>query len=86
MLTGIFKRDFLIKMHLQFSIMGSVLSSATKIKINIFEKVLCHLKKLRELAELLGVTEKATSKRLEAMGMIQKQENWVPYELKPIDV
>ena len=26
------------------------------------------------------------SKRLKAMGMIQKQGNWVPYELKPRDV
>ena len=34
----------------------------------------------------LGVTQQAISKRLKAMGMIQKQGNWVPYELKPRDV
>ena len=39
-----------------------------------------------ELARSLGVTQQAISKRLKAMGMIQKQENWVPYELKPRDV
>jgi len=42
-----------------------------------------------ELARSLGVTpnwEQAISKCLEAMGMIQKQGNWVPYELKPRDV
>ena len=39
-----------------------------------------------ELARSLGVTEQAISKRLKAMGMIQKQGNWVPYELKPRDV
>ena len=35
---------------------------------------------------MLGLTEKAISKRLKAMGMIQKQGNWVLYELKPRDV
>ncbi|KYM81653.1 Major facilitator superfamily domain-containing protein 6, partial [Atta colombica] len=39
-----------------------------------------------ELARSWGVTQQAISKRLKAMGMIQKQENWVPYELKPRDV
>jgi len=39
-----------------------------------------------ELAESLGVTQQAVSVRLTAMGMIQKQGNWVPYELKPKDV
>jgi len=39
-----------------------------------------------ELAESLGVTQQAISVRLRAMGMIQKQGNWVPYELKPRDV
>jgi len=39
-----------------------------------------------ELAESLGVTQQAVSVRLRAMGMIQKQENWMPYELKPRDV
>jgi len=39
-----------------------------------------------ELARSLGVTQQAISKRLKAMGMIQKQGNWVSYELKPRDV
>ena len=39
-----------------------------------------------ELARSLGVTQQAISKRLKAMGMIQKQGNWVPHELKPRDV
>ena len=39
-----------------------------------------------ELAESLGVTQKNISKRLKVMRMIQKQGNWVPYELKPKDV
>ena len=39
-----------------------------------------------ELARSLGVTQQAISKRLKAMGIIQKQENWVPYELNPRDV
>jgi len=30
--------------------------------------------------------QQTVSVRLRAMGMIQKQENWVPYELKPRDV
>jgi len=30
------------------------------------------------LAESLGVTQPAISKRLKAMGTIQKQGNWVP--------
>ncbi|GFU26709.1 mariner Mos1 transposase [Trichonephila clavipes] len=40
----------------------------------------------QELSGSLGVTQQATSKRLEVMGMIQKLGNWVPYELKPRDV
>ncbi|EGI60667.1 Mariner Mos1 transposase, partial [Acromyrmex echinatior] len=36
----------------------------------------------KELARSLGVTQSAISKRLKAMGMIQKPGNWVPYELK----
>ncbi|EGI66234.1 Mariner Mos1 transposase, partial [Acromyrmex echinatior] len=39
-----------------------------------------------ELAESLGVTKKAVSARLRVMGIIQKQGNWVPYELKSRDV
>ena len=39
-----------------------------------------------ELAESLGMIQQAISKRLKAMGMIQKQGNCVPYELKPRDV
>ena len=39
-----------------------------------------------ELARSLGVTQQAILKRLKTMGMIQKQGNWVPYELKPRDV
>ncbi|UYV70850.1 SETMAR [Cordylochernes scorpioides] len=36
-----------------------------------------------ELAETLGVTQQAISNRLKVMDMVQKQGNWVPYELKP---
>ena len=35
-----------------------------------------------ELADTLGVTQQAVSVRLKSMGMIQKQGNWVSYELK----
>ena len=39
-----------------------------------------------ELARLLEMTQQAISKCLKAMGIIQKQGNWVPYELKSRDV
>ena len=39
-----------------------------------------------ELAEFLGVTQAAISKRLKATGYVQKQGDWVPHELKPRDV
>ena len=39
-----------------------------------------------ELAESLEVTQQVISKRLKVMRMIQKQGNWIPYELKPRDV
>ena len=39
-----------------------------------------------EIAETLGVTQQAISNRLKAMGMVQKQGQWVPSELKPRDV
>ena len=35
-----------------------------------------------ELAESLGMTQQAISKRLKVMEMIQKQVNWVPYEFE----
>jgi len=38
------------------------------------------------LAGSFGVTQQAISKRLKAVAMIQKQRNWVPYDLKPRDV
>ena len=34
----------------------------------------------------LEVTQQNISLRLKAMGMIQKQGNWIPYELKPRDI
>ena len=34
-----------------------------------------------ELADTLGVTQQVVFVRLKSMGMIQKQGNWVPYEL-----
>lgn len=39
-----------------------------------------------ELANALGVDQTTVGKRLKAMGMIHKQGNWVPHELKPRDV
>ncbi|KAM0736914.1 Mariner Mos1 transposase [Formica fusca] len=36
-----------------------------------------------ELALTLGVTQQAISHRLKSLGLIQKQGNWVPYELTP---
>ena len=38
------------------------------------------------LADALGVDHSTVSIRLKAMGMISKQGNWVPYELKSRDV
>ena len=35
----------------------------------------------QELAESLNVDRSTISRRLKAIGMIQKQRNWVPYEL-----
>lgn len=39
-----------------------------------------------ELAKSLGVDQTTISRRLKALGMIQKQGNWVPHELKPRDI
>ena len=44
----------------------------------------CHTQK--DLASALGVTHQAISKRLHALGMIQKQGFWVSYDLKPREV
>ena len=41
---------------------------------------------LKELAEALSVAQSTVSTHLHALGMIQKQGNWVAYELKPRDV
>ena len=39
-----------------------------------------------ELGGSLGVDHSTVFRRLRALGMIQKQRNWVPYELKSRDV
>ena len=39
-----------------------------------------------KLTELLEVDCSTVDKRLSALGMIQKQSNWMPYKLKPNDV
>ena len=39
-----------------------------------------------ELAESLGVDHSTIYRRLNVLRVIQKQGNWVPYELKPRDV
>jgi len=44
----------------------------------------CQMQK--ELALTLGVTQQTISYRLKSLGTIQKQGNWVPYELKPRNV
>lgn len=41
---------------------------------------------LKELANSLHVAQSTVSTRLHALGMMQKQGNWVPYELKPRDI
>jgi len=40
----------------------------------------------QELAESLNVDRSTISRRLKAIGMIQKQGSWVPYELKSRNV
>jgi len=52
----------------------------------LLEQELDSYQNQEELARSLGVTQQAISKRLKAMGMIQKQGNWMPYKLKPRDV
>jgi len=44
----------------------------------------CQMQK--EIALTLGETQQIISYCLKSLGMIQKQENWVPYELKPRNV
>nr|CUU98081.1 hypothetical transcript [Hymenolepis microstoma] len=39
-----------------------------------------------ELSESLSISGQATSKRLKQLGIIEKEEYWVPHELKPRDV
>jgi len=41
---------------------------------------------LAEFGKILQVDASTVSKRLKALGMIQKQGHWVPYKLKPRDV
>ncbi|GBP87168.1 Mariner Mos1 transposase [Eumeta japonica] len=40
----------------------------------------------KELTLTLGIIQQAVSHRLKSLGMIHKQGNWVPYELKSRDV
>lgn len=39
-----------------------------------------------QLAESLGVNQSSVCRRLKVMGMIQKQGNWLPYDLQPRDI
>ena len=40
----------------------------------------------QDLADTLGVTQQTISHCLKALGMIQKQGHWVPYELTPRNI
>lgn len=40
----------------------------------------------KELSKILNVDESTVSKRLKAMGMIQKIGNWIPHELRERDI
>jgi len=40
----------------------------------------------KELALTLGVTQQTISYHLKSLGMIQKQGNWISYELKPRNI
>jgi len=40
----------------------------------------------KELALTLGMTQQTISYRLKSLRMIQKQGNWIPYELKPRNI
>ena len=50
----------------------------------LLDEDLCQMQE--ELVLLLELTQQNISLRLKVMGMIQKQENWIPYELKPRDI
>ena len=50
----------------------------------LFEKDSCLL--LDRLAKELNVDRSTVGKRLHAMGMVQKEGNWVPYKLKERDM
>jgi len=53
----------------------------------LFDENSCQTQK--KLALTLGErleTQQTISYRLKSLGMIQKQRNWVPYELKPRNV
>ena len=50
----------------------------------LLDENLCQTQK--ELALTLGVTQQTISYRLKSLGMIQKQGNWIPYELKSRNV
>ena len=95
MLSNIMVRPLLVKEHVVSGFNASrtvILTSKTDIameerrfsKMQNWRHYSCQNQE--KLARSLGVTQQAISKRLKAMGMIQKQENWVPYVLKPRDV
>ena len=41
---------------------------------------------LSMMSDKFNVDVSTVSKRLKTMGVIQRQGNWVPYQLKPIDI
>lgn len=41
---------------------------------------------LNKLAEALNVIKIAVYKRSKSMGMVQKERNWVPFQLKPRNI
>ena len=79
---------FLLGVFLHYFNMKKTAAESHRILVEELEALLdeycCQTQE--ELAESLGVTQAAITKRLKAVGYIQKQGNWVPHELKPRDV
>ena len=67
----------------EFDIEDKECSGRPKENMEALDEDSCQTQK--ELA-FTGVTQQTISYRLKSLGMIQKQRNWVPYELKPRNV
>jgi len=87
-LIGCKEHNFLSHKNVEFCIKKRAFAGSITFRFNLKKSAAASHRLLdaQRLSETLNVDESTVSKRLKAMGMIQKLRNWVPHELRERDI